>query len=96
MVSYVILYAGQIAAWLIWMTSDECQMGEFERIFLLVELLLMFAVTCFNHFGNKYIYSHKIKMLEDRIRFLELDNEYLKMKNLNWIDRDKTEEEKHE
>lgn len=96
MVSYVILYAGQIAAWLIWMTSDECQMGEFEMMFLLLELLLMFVVTCFANYINKRINSYKVEMLENRIRFLELDNEYLKMKNLNWIDRDKTEEEKHE
>lgn len=96
MVSYVILYAGQIAAWLIWMTSDECQMGEFEMMFLLLELLLMFVVTCFANYINKRINSYKVEMLENRIRFLELDNEYLKMKNLNWIGRDKTEEEKHE
>ena len=96
MVSYVILYAVQIAAWLIWMTSDECQMGEFEMMFLLLELLLMFVVTCFANYINKRINSYKVEMLENRIRFLELDNEYLKMKNLNWIDRDKTEEEKHE
>ena len=96
MVSYVILYAGQIVAWLIWMTSDECQMGEFEMMFLLLELLLMFVVTCFANYINKRINSYKVEMLENRIRFLELDNEYLKMKNLNWIDRDKTEEEKHE
>ena len=96
MVSYVILYAGQIAAGLIWMTSDECQMGEFEMMFLLLELLLMFVVTCFANYINKRINSYKVEMLENRIRFLELDNEYLKMKNLNWIDRDKTEEEKHE
>lgn len=38
----------------------------------------------------------EFERMENRIRFLELDNEYLKMKNLNWIDRDKTEEEKHE
>ena len=82
--------------WLIWMTSDECQMGEFEMMFLLLELLLMFVVTCFANYINKRINSYKVEMLENRIRFLELDNEYLKMKNLNWIDRDKTEEEKHE
>lgn len=78
------------------MTSDECQMGEFEMMFLLLELLLMFVVTCFANYINKRINSYKVEMLENRIRFLELDNEYLKMKNLNWIDRDKTEEEKHE
>lgn len=56
----------------------------------------MFVVTCFANYINKRINSYKVEMLENRIRFLELDNEYLKMKNLNWIDRDKTEEEKHE
>jgi len=71
-------------------------MGEFEMMFLLLELLLMFVVTCFANYINKRINSYKVEMLENRIRFLELDNEYLKMKNLNWIDRDKTEEEKHE
>lgn len=65
-------------------------------MFLLLELLLMFVVTCFANYINKRINSYKVEMLENRIRFLELDNEYLKMKNLNWIDRDKTEEEKHE
>ena len=94
MVSYVILYAGQIAAWLVIMASDKCQMREFERIFLIVELLLMFAVTCFNHFGNKYIYSHKIRMLEDQIELLTQNNERLRMKNPDSID--KTEEKKHE
>lgn len=93
MVSYVILYAGQMAAWFI-LGSDKCQMREFERIFLIVELLLMFAVTCFNHFGNKYIYSHKIKMLEDQIELLTQNNERLRMKNPDSID--KTEEKKHE